>query len=119
MGLFDWAKKIGRAVGGVAKKVGSFVQQGARRVGDIGGKVIDVAKKIQPYVKDIPIVGKAVEAVTKAGDIVDIAKKVGEGRFGEALEKGVGYIAPRVPVVGELYGRGKQLYEGGRGMGLF
>lgn len=124
MGLFSFLRRLGRKVGGAisggAKKVGSVIQQGAKKVGEIGGKVVDVAKKISPFVQNIPILGQVVGAVSKAGDLVDIAKKVGEGDFKGAIKQGLDVGSTMLPgPAGEVVRRGRQVYEGGRGMGLF
>jgi len=114
-----WNKFVG-GVKSIGKKVGGAITSGAKKVGDIGGKVISVAKKIQPFVEDIPILGKVVGAVTKAGDIVDVAKKIGRGDIKGALETGLSYGASALPgPAGEVIRRGQQIYEGGRSMGLF
>ena len=120
MGFGDWLKKAAGKVGRGFKKVGSAVVSGAKKVGDIGGKVVDVAKKIQPFVKDIPVVGRVVSAVADAGGIVDIAKKIGRGDIRGGLEEAAGMAADFVPgPAGAAIRRGKQIYEGGRGIGLF
>ena len=120
MGLGDWFKKAAGKVGSGLKKVGRAVVSGAKKVGDIGGKVVSVAKKISPYTQDIPILGRIVSGVADAGSIVDIAKKIGSGNIRGGLEDAAGLAADFVPgPAGQAIRRGKQIYEGGRGMGLF
>lgn len=124
MGFWSWvkgaAKKVGGAVTGGVKKVGSFVQQAAKKVGDVGSKVVDIAKKIQPFVKDVPIIGKAVGAVANAGDLVDLAKKVGTGDWKGAGKMALDYASDNLPgAAGEAVRRGKQIYSGGRQLGIF
>lgn len=118
MGLWDWvtstAKKVGGAIASGARKVGSFLQEGARKVGGVAGKVVDVAKKVAPFVRNIPVVGQAVNLIAKGDKVIDIIKDVGEGRFGEALGKGVGIIAPSIPVIGQAYNIGRSAYELGK-----
>lgn len=114
-----WNKFVG-GVKSIGKKVGSAVTGAAKKVGDIGSKVVDVAKKIQPFVQDIPVLGRVVGAVTKAGDLVDVAKKIGRGDIKGALETGLSYGVDALPgAAGEAIRRGRQVYEGGRSMGLF
>lgn len=114
-----WNKFVG-GVKSIGKKVGSAVTGAAKKVGDIGSKVVNIAQKISPYVKDIPVLGKIVGGVAKAGDIVDIAKKIGQGDFRGAAEKGLMYGADMLPGrAGEIVREGKRIYEGGRGLGIF
>lgn len=121
MGFWDWVKSTARKVGGAiasgAKKVGSFLQEGARKVGGVAGKVVDVAKKVAPYVKDIPILGTATNLIAKGDKVLDIIGDVGAGRFGSALEKGVGMVAPSIPVVGRAYDIVKTGYDLGQRAG--
>lgn len=124
MGFWGWlgdkAKKVGGWVKGGAKKVGSVVQQAAKKVGDVGGQVVNIAKKIQPFVKDVPILGKAVGAVANAGDLVDLAKKVGTGDWKGAGKMALDYASDNLPgAAGEAVRRGKQIYSGGRQLGIF
>lgn len=114
-----WNKFVG-GVKSVGKKIGSAVTGAAKKVGDIGGKVVDIAKKVQPFVKDIPILGKAVGAVANAGDLVDLAKKVGTGDWKGAGKMALDYASDNLPgAAGEAVRRGKQIYSGGRTLGIF
>lgn len=121
MGFWDWvkstAKKVGSAITGGARKVGSFLQEGAKAVGGVAGKVVDVAKKVAPFVQNIPVLGQAVGMIAKGDKVLDIVKDVGAGRFGSALEKGVGMVAPSIPVVGQAYNIGRSAYELGQRAG--
>ena len=115
-----WLGKVGNWFKGAAKKAGSFIQSGAKKVGDIGGLVVNVAKKIQPFVKDVPILGKAVGVVANAGDIVDLAKKVGTGDWKGAGKMALDYASENLPgPAGEAVRRGKQIYSGGKQLGIF
>lgn len=120
MGIGDFFKKVGSGIGRGLKKVGSAVVSGAKKVGDIGGRVVNIAKKISPYTQDIPILGRIVSGVADAGNIVDIAKRIGKGDLRGGLEQAAGMAADFVPgPAGAAIRRGKQIYEGGRGLGLF
>ena len=120
MGIGDFFKKVGSGIGRGFKKVGSAVVSGAKKVGDIGGKVVNFAKKIQPFTQDIPILGRIVSGVADAGGIVDIAKKIGSGDIRGGLQDAAGMAADFVPgPAGAAIRRGKQAFEGGRRLGLF
>lgn len=105
MGFLDFAKKVGRGIVSGAKKVGSVAKSVAKKVGDVGGSIVDIAKKIAPYTQGIPVVGQVVSGVAQAGDLVDVAKDIGAGRFEEAAKKGAKFAAGKIPVVGTALGQ--------------
>ena len=106
------AKTVGSAVSSAAKKVGEVITNPDtwRRVGDIAGKVVDVAKKVAPFVSKIPVVGQVVTAISKGGELVDLAKKAGEGDFKGAL-LGAGKMASSFVPGGQYLRRGIDAYE--------
>lgn len=117
MGFFSnlWSgiKKVGSSIASGAKKVGSWVQEGAKKVGEVGGKVVDVAQKIQPFVSNIPVVGQVVGAVAKAGKIVDIAKDIGSGNW----KKGLGDTLDFASGLGGVAGQAGKIIKSGWELG--
>lgn len=116
MGFFDnlWSgiKRVGSTIWEGAKRVGQVITSPEtwRKVGDIAGKVVDVAKKVAPYVSKIPVVGQIVTGISKAGDLVDLAKKAGQGDFKGAL-LGAGKIASGFVPGGDMIRKGISAYE--------
>lgn len=107
-------KKVGSAIGKGFRKVGEVVTSPEtwKKIGSIGGKVVDIAKKISPFVRNIPILGSVVGAVSKAGNLVDLAKKAGEGDIKGALFD-LGRVASGVVpgAAGQALGKGLDIAE--------
>lgn len=112
--LWSGIKKVGSSIASGAKKVGGWVQEGAKKVGEIGGKVVDVARQVAPYVKDIPIVGQVVGAVSKADRVVDLARQIGSGDWKQAVGTGLEMAGGLGGRLGELGRAGSAIYREGR-----
>ncbi len=108
MGLWDWIKgaasKVGEAIKSGVSKVGEVFKDPAsllQKVGDIGGKIVEGAKTILPYVGNIPLIGTAAKAIAGAGGLVkgiqDVGQAIGRGDIGGAIESGISAAAPLLP----------------------
>ena len=86
-----------------------------KRVGDVAGKVVDVAQKVAPIVGNIPVVGNIVKGIAGAGGLVDLAKQAGEGDMEGAALKGLEMLAPRIPAISGKVGKFLEpIFGGGR-----
>ena len=72
------AKKVGSAVKSGFKKVGEVVKD-PRKIGEVVSGAVSGIKKIAPFVENIPVVGTIVKGISKADKIVDIGGKLLKG----------------------------------------
>ena len=89
MGLGDFFKRIGRGIGGAARKVGQFIKgidlakvgQVAKKVGDIAGSLSGTA------LGGVPILGTILRGVKMGADVVQKALPTAQGIQGALQEK--------------------------------
>lgn len=126
MGFFDFIKRVGSGIMSGIKKVGGFISSGVKKVGDfiskidlkkvgdIAGKVGDVARTIGGL--GIPVLSTIASGVAKGADVVKGIAGKGEkikegldvaGQVGSALEK---------PSIEGVVGAGRRAYEYGRSL---
>ena len=110
--LWSGIKKVGSSIASGVKKVGQVISSPEtwRKIGDVAGKVVDVAKKVAPFVQNIPVVGQVVGAISKGGELVDLAKRAGSGDIKGAL-LGAGKMASSFVPGGQYIRRGIDAYE--------
>lgn len=92
------------------KTIGDVVSnpQTWKKVGDIGSRVVDVAKTLSPILGNVPVVGNIIKGVAGAGGLVDLAKRAGEGDLEGAAIKGLEMLAPKIPA---LTGKANRILE--------
>lgn len=110
--LWSGIKKVGSAIAGGVRKAGQVLSRPEtwKKVGDVAGKVVDFAKQALPYVQNIPVVGQVATAISKGGELVDLAKRAGEGDLKGAL-MGAGKLASGFIPGGQYLRKGIQAYE--------
>jgi len=104
MGFWGWLKKAGKKVGHFvsdkAKKVGEVIKD-PKKIGDVAKKVMSVAKKIAPFVENVPYLGSVVKAVVKGDKILDLGKKILKGDVKGAIKSGGDIATDLIPGVSQ------------------
>jgi len=102
------------------KTIGQVVSDPStwKKVGDIAGRVTDVAQNVLtavPALGNVPYLGAALKGAAAAGGLVDLAKQAGEGDIEGAAIKGLEMLAPKLPALGQKAGRFfDPIFGGGR-----
>ena len=91
-GIKNVGSKIGEVVKSGVEKVGEVIRNPAK-IGEIGGKIVDVAKTLSPILGNVPVLGSIVKGVAGAGDIVkgvqQAAEQFGRGDILGGLKTGL------------------------------
>ena len=118
MNFINWlartSRRVGSALASGARRIGGLIQQGAKKVGEVGGGVVEFARQLAPYIKDMGFFGKAVQEVADKGDkVVQVAKDIGEGNIRSGVQGGLGLASMYGGRMGQIGKTGTAMFGSG------